>query len=85
MMDLDGMTRRFLLGESKTVNTKTYLRALREGLGKLKPSSQSQAVLIETLKSHASAVSKDVSSMQEKISVLEERLTVLEESNSDKS
>ena len=83
MIDFDGMTKRFLLGESKTINTRAYLRALRDGLAKLRPSSQSQAVLMENMKTHLAAVSRDFISMQEKVSMLEEKLSVLEENKKE--
>ena len=83
MFDFDGMTKRFLLGESKTINTRAYLRALKEGLSKVRPSSQSQAVLVENMKTHLSAVTKDFASLQERLSMLEEKLSVLEENKKE--
>ena len=83
MIDFDGMTKRFLLGESKTINTRAYLRALRDGFAKLRPSSQSQAVLIENMKTHLIAVTRDFTSLQEKVSMLEEKLSVLEENKKE--
>lgn len=83
MLDFDGMTKRFLLGESKDASTKAYLRALREGLSKLRPSSQSQAVLIENMRTQLVKVARDFSSLQEKLSMLEEQLSVLEENKKE--
>jgi len=83
MFDFDGMTKRFLLGESKSVSTKAYLRALKEGLSKLRPSSQSQAVLVENMRTQLSKVARDFSSLQEKVSMLEEQLSVLEENKKE--
>lgn len=83
MTDFDGMTKRFLLGESKTINTRAYLRALKEGLSNLRPSSQTQAVLVENMKTQLSAVTRNFSNLQEKLSMLEERLSVLEENKKE--
>jgi hypothetical protein len=83
MIDLDGMTRRFLMGESKQAGTRAYLRALRDGLLNLRPASQSQAVLVESMKNQLKAVTKDYYSMQEKVSMLEEKLSVLEENRKE--
>ena len=83
MFDFDGMTKRFLLGESKSANTKAYLRALKDGLSKLRPSSQSQAVLIENMRTQLSRVTKDFSSLQEKVAMLEEQSVALEENKKE--
>lgn len=83
MFDFDGMTKRFLLGESKSINTRAYLRALKDGLAKLRPTSQSQAVLVENMKSQLTAVTRDFASLQEKVSMLEEKLSVLEENKKE--
>ena len=79
MVDFDGMTRKFLMGEGKSLNIGSYLRALHDGLSKLRPSSQSQAIAVENLKSHLKSVKKEVVSLQERNASLEEQLKVLEE------
>tara|TARA_R100000808_G_scaffold21849_1_gene47312 strand:- start:12977 stop:13231 length:255 start_codon:yes stop_codon:yes gene_type:complete len=80
MIDFDGMTRKFLLGERKQAGAKAYLRAIQDGLRKLRPVSQSQAVMIENMISQIKSVAKEVISLQEKVSLLEEQISVLEES-----
>ena len=79
MVDFDGMTRRFILGEGKDVSVGSYLRALKEGLSKIRPTSQAQAVLVENMKSNLSSVKREVFSLQEKLNLLEERMQMLEE------
>ena len=82
MTDFDAMTRKFLLGESKQANLKAYLRALKDGLRNLRPSSQAQAIVIENMFSQLRNVSKEVTSLQEKVQKLEEQVSFLEESKS---
>ena len=79
MVDFDGMTRKFLLGEGKDLGIGSYLRALQEGLSKLRPASQSQAIVVENMRSHLRNVRKEVASLHERMGVLEEQLKVLEE------
>jgi len=83
MTDFDGMTRKFLLGETKQAGAKAYLRALKEGLRNLRPTSQAQAVMIENMLSQLRSVTKEFISLQEKVSLLEEELSVLEESKTE--
>lgn len=83
MTDFDGMTRKFLLGETKQAGAKAYLRALKEGLRNLRPTSQAQAVMIENMLSQLRSVTKEFISLQEKVSLLEEELSVLEESKKE--
>jgi len=82
MTDFDGMTRKFLMGEAKQANLKAYIRALRDGLTKLKPTSQSQAIMVENMMSQLRNVSREVASLQEKVVTLEEKVNLLEESES---
>ena len=79
MVDFDGMTRKFLMGEGKDLGIRSYLRALQEGLSKMKPTSQSQAIVVENMKSPLRSVRKEVTSLQERVGMLEEQLKVLEE------
>ena len=79
MVDFDRMTRRFLVGEGKDVSVGSYLRALKENILKLKPSSQTQAIVVENMKTQLRAVKREVFSLQEKVNVLEEQVNLLEE------
>ena len=79
MTDLDGMTRKFLMGEGKSLSIGSYLRALQESLSKIRPSSQAQAIVVENMKSHLWNVRKEVVSLRERVGVLEEQLNILEE------
>ena len=79
MVDFDGMTRRFLLGETKQAGAKAYFRALKDGLRNLKPTSQAQAVMIENMLSQLRSVTKEYVILQERVGLLEEKLSVLEE------
>ena len=79
MVDFDRMTRQFLVGEGKDVSVGSYLRAIKENILKLKPSSQAQAIVVESMKTQLRAVKREVLSLQEKVSLLEEQVQLLEE------
>jgi len=83
MVDFDGMTRKWLLGESKIPGIKAYMNALKDSVARLKPSSQSQAVMIENIKSNLRVVRKEVVALQEHVTLLEEKVVVLEENKGE--
>ena len=79
MVDFDGMTKRFLLGEHKVPSIKAYMSALKDSITRLKPSSQGQAIMIENIKSNLSSVRREVLSLQEQVVTLQEQIQLLEE------
>jgi hypothetical protein len=83
MTDFDGMTRKFLLGETKQAGARAYLQAIRDGLKRLRPSSQSEAVSVENMLSQLRSITKEFISLREKIGLLEEKLSVLEENKTE--
>jgi len=79
MVDFDGMTRRFLMGERKSPGIRAYMSALKDSIARLKPSSQSQAIMIENINSNLKVVRREVLSLQEQVTTLQEQIHVLEE------
>ena len=80
MIDLNKMTRKFLLGEEKkTPSAMAYIQSLGETLNKLRPGSQRDRNMVEVAKSHLREIRKKHRKLQERVTVLEEKLNVLEE------
>ena len=72
MIDYDKMTREFLLGENKSPTLRAYISEMATIISKLRPNSQSQAIMIENLKSNLSSVKRGVLALEERVKLLEE-------------
>ena len=83
MTDFDRMTRQFILGENKKPSLRAYLSELANTISKLRPSSQTQAIMIENLKSNLRSVKKEALSLEERVKVLEEQVVTLEENKGE--
>ena len=80
MLDLDGITRRFLLGESKTlVGVASYIQNLSEILSQLQPRSQTDSRRMEIAKENLREIKRHVRKLEEKVTLLEEHINLLEE------
>jgi uncharacterized protein YigA (DUF484 family) len=80
MVDLDRMTRRFLLGEDrKAPSGMAYIQSLGKALSELKVSSQRDRNIVEIAKSHLREIRKQHKKLHERVSILEEKLNILEE------
>ena len=79
-MDLNKLTRRFILGEGKDKSIANYIQALRETLGALHPRTQTDFRRLEIAKEHLGEIRKISRRLQERVSLLEEQVKVLEES-----
>ena len=80
MIDLNKITRQFLLGEEKKApSTMAYIQSLGEALSKLRPGSKRDQNMVEVAKSHLREIRRQHKKLQERVSVLEEKLNVLEE------
>tara|TARA_Y100000593_G_scaffold66126_1_gene121770 strand:+ start:793 stop:1050 length:258 start_codon:yes stop_codon:yes gene_type:complete len=77
---LNNITRRFLLGESKSPSLQSYLQALSETLSKLSPKTKSDHRRVEIAKSQLKEIKRHTRKLEESVALLEERLRVLEES-----
>ena len=79
-MNLDDMTKRFLLGEDrKPENVLTYLQALKETINALNPKTQTDYRRLEIAKQHITEIRKLARRLQERVSLLEEQVKIMEE------
>jgi len=81
-INLNDMTRRFLLGENQKYNVMNYIQALRETLHSLQPRTQTDYRRIEIAKEHLREIRKHTRKLEERVGLLEEQLRVLEEGKS---
>jgi len=79
MVDLNRMTREFLLGESTKPSMESYIQSVLETLGTIMPGSQRDMRRVEVAKSNLREVRRQCRKMQEQIRVLEEQVNILEE------
>ena len=79
MVDLNRMTREFLLGETKKPSVETYIQSISETLSAIIPRSQRDSRRVEIAKSNLKEVRRHCRKMQEQIKVLEEHVNILEE------
>jgi len=79
MVDLNRMTREFLLGESKKPSVESYIQSVLETLSAIVPRSQRDTRRVEVAKSNLQEVRRHCRKMQEQIKVLEEQVNILEE------
>ena len=81
---LNSMTRRFLLGESKSPSIYSRLQSLTEMLGQMSPKTQKDNRRLEMARHELREVRKHIRRMHEQMEVLEEQVRVLEESKDEK-
>jgi hypothetical protein len=79
MVDLNRLTREFLLGEGKKPSVETYIQSISETLAAIMPRSQRDIRRVEIAKSNLNEVRRHCRKMQEQIKVLEEQVNILEE------
>ena len=79
MVDLNRMTREFLLGESVKPSMESYVQSVLETLNAIMPGSQRDKRRVEVAKSNLREVRRQCRKMQEQIKVLEEQVNILEE------
>jgi|TARA_R110000824_G_C14783771_1_gene632310 hypothetical protein len=79
MVDLNRMTREFLLGESVKPSMESYVQSVLETLNAIMPGSQRDTRRVEIAKSNLREVRRQCRKMQEQIRVLEEQVNILEE------
>tara|TARA_R110000824_G_C15095504_1_gene665776 strand:+ start:770 stop:1018 length:249 start_codon:yes stop_codon:yes gene_type:complete len=82
-MDLRGLTRRFLMGESYNPHGVGYIESLMESLKTMKSYSQVQERRRQIALEHAVKARREYLRMERKMKTLEERLQVLEENKND--
>lgn len=80
MIDLDNMTKRFLMNEGQiTPDIFSYIQTLGEILGNMRPASVRQGRSLSVAKEQLREIKRYARRMNERVSVLEEKLKVLEE------
>ena len=78
-MNLNDMTRDFLLGESKTPSIQSYLQSLKEIISGIRPRSAVDERRLEMAQNHLREIKRRHRQLEEKLSLLEEQVKVLEE------
>ncbi len=79
-MDLNRMTRNFLLGESREPpSVHSYLQSLKEILGNIRARSTLDERRLEMARNHIREINRHTRKLQEKVNLLEEQVKVLEE------
>jgi len=82
-IDLNSLTRRFILNEGKVSTVNTWIQALSENINSLKPRTLSEERRIEVMKHNLAELRRSSRRMQEQINRLEEQVTVLQEDKRD--
>ena len=80
-INLNSLTRQFILSEGKGPNINSWIQALSESLAAMKPRTVSQGRRIEVMNHQLSELRRAARRMTERINVLEEQVHVLEEEN----
>jgi len=80
MTDLNGVTRKFLMGEwKKNPSVRSYFKTIGNILENIRGGSQSEKLRISEAKHHLREMRKLVYKLEEKVQLLEEQVKVLEE------
>jgi len=78
-VDLNSLTRNFILDEGKGPTINGWIQALSENINALKPHSLSEERRIEVMKHNLRELRRSSRRMQEQITTLEEQVTLLQE------
>ena len=80
MVDLNRVTRNFLLGEVKnTPSVYSYIQSITETLDSIVPKTQRDTRRLEMAKTNLREVKREFRRINERMQVLEERVQVVEE------
>tara|TARA_Y100001963_G_C6671270_1_gene395244 strand:- start:653 stop:907 length:255 start_codon:yes stop_codon:yes gene_type:complete len=82
-LNLHSLTKEFILNEGKGPTINSWIQALSENIGALKPRSLSEERRVEVMKHQLRELRRASRRMQEQITRLEEQVTVLQEGNND--
>jgi len=77
--DVNSLTRSFILSEGKDPTINSWIQALSENIGALKPRSLSEERRVEVMKHQLRELRRSSRRMQEQITTLEEQVTILQE------
>jgi hypothetical protein len=79
-IDLNRMTKRFLLGETKSApSIRAYAESIAHILDDIRPKTQKESRQLSVARQHLQEIKKINRRLQEKISLLEEQVKILEE------
>jgi hypothetical protein len=81
--DLRSLTKEFILNEGKGPTINSWIQALSENIGALKPRSLSEERRVEVMKHQLRELRRSSRRMQEQVTRLEEQVTVLQEGNNE--
>ena len=81
--NLHSLTKEFILNEGKGPTINSWIQALAENIGALKPRSLSEERRIEVMKHNLRELKRASRRMQEQVNKLEEQVTILQEGNND--
>jgi len=79
MVDLNRITREFLLGESKKPSVYSYIQSISETLDSIVPKTQRDTRRVEMAKTNLREVRREFRRVNEQLQILEERVNLLEE------
>ena len=79
-VDLNDITRKFLLGEAKVVPTvRAYVESIVRILDEVRPKSQRENRQISVARQHLQEIKKLNRKLEERLTLLEEQVKILEE------
>ena len=81
--DLNSLTKDFILNEGVGPTINSWIQALSENVGALKPRSLSEERRVEVMKHQLRELRRSSRRMQEQVTRLEEQVTVLTESTNE--
>tara|TARA_R110000824_G_C14992400_1_gene655349 strand:- start:218 stop:472 length:255 start_codon:yes stop_codon:yes gene_type:complete len=81
--NLHSLTKDFILNEAKGPTINSWIQALSENIGALKPRSLSEERRVEVMKHQLRELRRSSRRMQEQVTSLEEQVTVLQEGNNE--
>ena len=79
MVDLNRMTREFLLGEAVKPSVHSYLQSITETLDAIVPHTKRDALKLEMARSSVREVKREFRRINERLNLLEERVKILDE------
>jgi len=79
MVDLNRMTRDFLLGEAVKPSVHSYLQSISETLDAIVPRTKRDSLKLEMARSNVREVKREFRRINERLNLLEEQVKVLEE------
>lgn len=82
-INFDSLTKEFILNEGKGPTISSWIQALSENIGALKPRSLSEERRVEVMKHQLRELRRASRRMQEQIIQLEEQVTFLQEGNNE--